>query len=105
MKKSIILMALFLSAVFVNMPAANATGLFYTQATYPVIATGACADTKNLKQGSSKSTNILYLFETGDAGIDAATRDGNISKIHFVDITEKSVFIFFRSLTTTVYGE
>lgn len=86
---------------------ANAMGLFYTNAHYPVTATGVTtpADLSLLKKGQSSATNILWCVEVGDAGINKAAKAGKIKNISFIDIHEKTVFIFFRKITTSVYGE
>lgn len=82
---------------------ANAAGLFYTDATYPVTATGAKVE--NLKSGSASTTNICCLVETGDASIDTAAKNGGIKKITYIDIHVKSICIFWTKTTVTVYGE
>ncbi len=83
-----------------------ATGLFYTNSTVPVAATGnILKDSSCLKKGESSATCILFLVELGDAGINTAAKNGGITKIDFIDVSEKSVFIFFRKITTKVYGE
>ncbi len=103
MKK--VLAILFLVFMFTNTQV-NAMGLFYTDATYPVTATGMkVEDLSILKQGIASSNNILFLVETGDASIDTATKNGNIKKISHIDIQEKSVFIFWRGIKVIVYGE
>lgn len=85
---------------------ANAMGLFYTDATYPVTATGSkVQDLSTLKKGTASTNNILFLVETGDASIDTAAKNGGIKKISHIDIQEKSVFIFWRGIKVTVYGE
>lgn len=85
---------------------ANASGLFYTDATYPVSATGSkVKDLSTLKKGTASTNNILYLVETGDASINTAAKNGGITKISHIDIREKSVFIFYKSVKVTVYGE
>lgn len=58
-----------------------------------------------LKKGESATTNILGLVETGDASIAAAVKNGGISQISYIDVNEKMVFIFWRKVTITVYGE
>lgn len=85
----------------------NAMGLFYTKATYPMTATGvkSTKDICCLKKGEASATNILWVVELGDAGLGAASKNGNIKQIYFVDVQEKNVFIFFGKITTTVYGE
>ncbi len=94
-------LAMFLS-VQLN---ANATALFFTDATYPVTATGVeVEDLSDLKRGQSSSVNILWLVEVGDASIDKAAKDAGITKISHVDVNEITVLLFFRKLTVTVYG-
>ena len=84
---------------------ANATALFFTDATYPVTATGVdVCDLSDLKRGQSSSVNILWLVEVGDASIDKAAKDAGITKISHVDVNEITVLLFFRKLTVTVYG-
>lgn len=104
MKKFIL--SLFLFFMCANTPA-NAMGLFYTNATYPVLATGVKTDKaiECLKCGSASALSVLFLVELGDAGLKEAARCGDIKQVYFVDVNEKSVFFFFRKLTTTVYGE
>ncbi len=85
---------------------ANAMGMFYTDAHYPVTATGAkVQDLQGLKQGIANTNNVLFLVETGDASIDTAAKNGGIKKISYIDVHEKSVFIFWKGVTVTVYGE
>lgn len=85
-------------------PSAHAWGWIYTDATYPLQATGGEV-MGPLKVGKSESTNILTAVELGDAGIDKAAKQAGIKKIHHVDAHVRSIFIFFSKLTTTVYGE
>jgi len=101
-----VVISLFANIIFANQ-SVNAMGLFYTNIDYPITATGASNGQapSSLKSGIGKSMNILGLVETGDAGIREAASNGGIKKIHFIDVNEKSVFFFFRKITTTVYGE
>ncbi len=69
-------------------------------------------DLKDLKTGESVARNILYIVETGDASIDAAARNGGITKIKYVDAKTCKVFIplgfipiLVRETKTIVYGE
>ncbi|MBQ7764394.1 TRL-like family protein [bacterium] len=105
--KKILLTALFcLIICFTVQPKANAMGIFYTDATYPITATGAkVQDLSNLRRGQASATSVLFLVETGDAGIDTAARNGGITKISHIDVNEMTVLFFFRKLTVTVYGE
>jgi len=105
MKKFIIttILSLFLLS---NIQQASAMGLFYTNAEYPVTATGVkITNLHNLKRGESSAINILWAVEIGDAGVYKAAKDGNIKQISFIDVREKTVFFFFRRIKTIVYGE
>ena len=104
--KKFLMTALVALVMAFSTGSANAMGLFYTNATYPVTATGSkVADLSTLKKGSSSTTNVLFVVEEGDASIDEAARKAGIKKITYVDMNEKSVFIFWRQLTINVYGE
>ena len=105
MKKTFTLLSILIIFSLIQIPA-RAIGLFYTNATYPVTATGnEITDFSTLKKGTSKTTNIRCLFETGDASINKAAKEAGITKITHIDVNEKSVFIFWRRLTVTVWGE
>ena len=106
MKKllTILFIALFISII--NISKSDAMGIFYTNATYPVTATGATVkDLSKLKQANVSTTTILMLIERGNAGIDKAIQEAGITKISHIDVQEKSIFIFWRKLTVKVYGE
>lgn len=106
MKKllTILFIAIFISIININK--SDAMGIFYTNATYPVTATGATVkDLSKLKQANVSTTTILLLIERGNAGIDRAIQEAGITKISHIDVQEKSIFIFWRKLTVKVYGE
>ena len=106
MKKLLLVSLLALGLSCLLPSKSQATGLFYTNATYPIAITGAkVEDPTMLKKASGSTTNVLYLFEIGNAGVDEVARKAGIKKISHVDVNEKSVFIFWRGITITVYGE
>lgn len=106
MKKFVLLTSLICLCFIFNKINAEATGLFYTNATYPITATGASTkDLKELKKGSASTTNILYCVELGNASIEKAVKNAGITKISHIDVNEKSIFIFWRKVTVHVYGE
>lgn len=74
----------------------------YTDVKYPLMATGEVGSTK---VGKAEASNILGIFATGDAGIEAAMRNGNITKISHIDIHANSVLGIFATYTIYVYGE
>jgi hypothetical protein len=68
------------------------------------VATDATA--KPIKEGSASATSFLGLIATGNASVQAAMKDGNISKVHNVDHTINTIlFGVYASTTTTVHGE
>lgn len=92
-------------------------GLIYSGSKFPQSAANSI-DTINindlieLKKGESTATNILGLIETGNASIEAAAKNGNITKIHYVDTKIEKVYIpllfipiYAKEVTTIVYGE
>ena len=65
-------------------------------------------DKESLNKGTSVSYNIFGLVEIGDAGINAAAKNGSISKIYYVDIEPLKVYayyFYFTGIKTIVYGE
>ncbi len=107
MKKTVFKLLLLSCIIFFgSQTKSEAMGLFYTNSSYPVTATGQeVKDFSTLKKGSASSTNVLFLVEVGDAGTDRAAKNGGITKISYIDVNEKSVFIFWRKITVSVYGE
>lgn len=67
----------------------------------------------NLKRGESKRVNLMKIFEWGDAGIMAACNDGQIRKIHFIEVKKDKISIpflpflplYLNTYATVVYGE
>jgi len=57
------------------------------------------------KVGKASVTNILGILATGDASIDAAMKNGNITKIHHVDYQATSILGIIGTYTVYVYGE
>lgn len=106
MKILISIMAL-MAAFLINTNPANAMGFFYTDATYPITATGVKSpeDLSSLRKGEASTMNILGVAEWGNAGVAKAAKDANIKNINYIDVNEKTVLFFFRKLTVSVYGE
>ena len=61
---------------------------------------------KPTKTGTSGSSAILGLFASGDGSVEAAMRQGGITKIHHVD-HEVNVYLLgiYAENKTIVYGE
>ncbi|MBU4198530.1 MAG: TRL-like family protein [Verrucomicrobia bacterium] len=77
-------------------------GVLYTEITLPAIATSNAQATK---VGVSECTSILALVAMGDASIDAAAKNGGITKIHSVDWEAKSILGIYGTYRTIVRGE
>lgn len=61
-------------------------------------------DVRPQKRGEATQTGII-LFSTGDASIEAAMKNGNITKVHHVDYKTTTVLFLYTKQTTIVYGE
>lgn len=91
-------------------------GGIFTNTVVPIDAAKA-ENTENinlseLKKGESVTRNILYLVESGNAGIERAAKKGGITKIKYIDSQTRKVFIPFgfipilvKETKTIVYGE
>ncbi len=97
MKKAIII-----AAAIVLLSQSVFAGVIYTNVTLPVTATGSDNATK---VGTATAYNFFWLFSFGDAGINAAARSGNITKISHVDRNEFMLLGIVGSTSTYVYGQ
>lgn len=75
-------------------------GAVYTDITAP-IAAGASTGSK---VGTAKSTTYLGLIAVGDASIQAAKKNGNITTVNSADEQIKSILGIVTTYTTTVRG-
>lgn len=57
-----------------------------------------------IKRGESKCMGVV-LFNTGDASIGTAMRNGGITKVHHVDYSVKNILFLYNETITIVYGE
>lgn len=58
------------------------------------------------KRGEATSYSFLWLVAFGDAGLQAAAKDGGLTRMHSADRQYVSVlFGLYLSRTTIVYGE
>ncbi len=77
-------------------------GVLYTEVTLPSIAT---ANSAAMKVGVSECTSILALVAMGDASIEAAAKNGGITKIRSVDWEAKNILGIYGTYRTIVRGE
>ena len=76
-------------------------GSIYTELSGPV-AMGPAATAS--KRGEAKATSIVGVA-LGDASIEAAMKNGGITKVHHVDTKVKNIVGVYAEYTTIVYGE
>ncbi len=77
-------------------------GILYTEVTLPSMATSNAGATK---VGVAECETILGLVARGDASIQAAAKNGGITKIHHVDWEAKNILGILGKYKTIVYGE
>jgi hypothetical protein len=80
-------------------------GCIYLNATYP-LDTNMNRTPVGTKRGEASIHSVLWLFAWGDAGTQAAARNGDITIIHNAD--DKDLVILgglYARRTTIVYGD
>lgn len=82
-------------------------GSLFTSVRSPVQNLGLTLDAtaKPTKKGVASAASVLGLIATGDASVDAAMKNGGITRIHHVDHEVNSFLFIYASDTTIVYGE
>lgn len=82
-------------------------GFVYTEVSAPHYVGDNIASTSisSMKRGEATVSTILGLFATGNASVEAAARNGGITKISHVDYQSKSILGFYATFTTVVYGQ
>lgn len=104
MKKFALLLALVSSLALTGCTAAMTPvfGGLFTQTKGPV--SGVDNDVSMDKKGVAEAQGIV-LVGIGDASIEAAMRNGGITKIHHIDHESMSVLGVYSVYRTIVYGE
>jgi len=105
MKKSFLFAAGIAIALLAGSCASSSApvvGGIYKDVKAPIAVT---ASTGTSKVGQATCKSILGWFATGDASIEAACKEGGISRIHHVDYQSKSILSFYATYTVLVYGE
>lgn len=93
-----LLAPLFLSGCATPYP----SGIVYTDVKFPLMAT---SNASSEKVGTSECKSYFFLFATGDASIEAAMKNGGITKIHHIDWDAYNVLGIYGRYKVTVYGE
>lgn len=90
----------FLGIAFISLFASSCTS------TAPLAVTSNPL-TKDMKVGRAKHSTVLGLINSGDGGINAAAKNGGITKISAVDVKTTNILggVICTSSETIVYGE
>ncbi|MGB9741741.1 MAG: TRL-like family protein [candidate division WOR-3 bacterium] len=88
-------------------PGFYTVGTLYTSVRTPAAAVAYYGPTANQSAKVSKvtATNILGIIATGDASLEAAMKQGGITKVHHVDQEVTSILGLWSTYTIIVYGE
>lgn len=106
MKKFITLSAFAaLASLLAGCAGSYPKGSFITDITVPLAVTDIPAKTDSLKVGKSQCKDFFSLVAFGDASINAAMKNANISKVYYVDWKAYNVLGLTGTYECTVYGE
>jgi len=98
MKPAVLIMTLVLIAIML-------TGCLYSHVTLPY-GTELNRTELGHKKGMSSTYSVLWLFAWGDAGVAAASKNGEITTLTHMDREVYSVlFGIYSRYTTIVYGD
>ena len=102
MKKVKMLLCAALVALAMTSCSEGMVGAIYTGTTQPAAVT---SNELGTKVGTAKCTSILGGAAYGDAGINQAAKNANITKISHVDVKTFSVLGIYTTFEYIVYGE
>lgn len=77
-------------------------GAIYTKVKMPVSST---KNIEGMKKGESECQSILGLIALGDASIEAAKKNGDISEVSHVDWEVENILGIIGKYKTVVYGK
>jgi hypothetical protein len=104
MKKRLALLIVFAAVVcFSGCATVYPIGGLYTEVKLPVDVTSNNGPA--LKVGTAECKSILALVAIGDASIEAAKKNGGITKVHHVDWSVENILGIIGKYKVTVYGE
>lgn len=85
-------------------PIMPSTGMLFSEIKAPL--DGDVADTDlGSRVGKATSKSVLGWIATGDASIQAAARNGGITKIKHADYEFNNILGIYSEFTTVVYGD
>jgi hypothetical protein len=99
--KNIIRSLIFLSAVGCASAQSPVTGVFYTDVYGPG---GATSIPGGDRKGEACATSILGVYASGDASIETARKNGQITHVSAVDHYANSILGIYAKFCTIVHG-
>lgn len=102
MKKMKLAIVLIAAGMLAGCASSQPFGGLYTELKLPVTATGNSGSSKT---GTSECVSILGLVATGDCSIQAAKRNGGITKVNSVDWDAKNILGIIGNYKTIVQGD
>lgn len=98
----ILVSTLFLLSGCAGYAVAPVTGFVYTDTKFGINAT---SNEGTSKVGTAMSQSILGIVAVGDASIEAAMKNGGITKVQHVDYHSTNILGIYATFTVEVYGE
>jgi hypothetical protein len=102
-KTALSTLALVSLASLVGCASTQPVGRLYTEVQLPVTATSNNGPAP--KVGVAECRSYLALITVGDASIEAAKKNGGITKVHHVDWEAKNILGIYGTYRVTVHGE
>lgn len=103
MKKMKLAIVLIAAGMLAGCASSHPFGGLYTELKLPVTATGNSGSAS--KTGTAECVSILGLVATGDCSIQAAKRNGGITKVNSVDWDAKNILGIIGNYKTIVQGD
>jgi len=106
----VVVLTIFLSGCASNLFPGGPTpaGILITNVKSPAqhLTVATDKDAKSMKTGEASASAFLGLFAFGDSSVDAAMKNGGISRVHHVDHKVNLILWgLFLQDTTIVYGD
>ena len=86
-------------------PGTPLLGMLYSDVRYPHVRTEVVNEGIGSKKGEAMAKDILGWIAVGDASIEAAMRDGKITKIYTIDHHMMNILGLYAEWKTIVTGE
>lgn len=103
MKKLKIAIALIAAGMLAGCATSVPLGGLYTELKLPVTDTGNGGN--GSKTGTAECMSVLGLVATGDCSIQAAKKNGGITKVNHVDWDARNILGIIGNYKTVVHGE